>query len=371
MEASIDPNQFGGIKASSTAFALIKMVDYVAKNLDKPGTFIRMLLVDFAKAFDLVDHTIVLEKLSSLGVHESLVRWSASFLNERSQCVKIGSSLSEVARIHAGCPQGTIMGPLVFVTHINDLHPPGQVMTIKYVDDTNILHASNDSEDTTLQQAATYLCEWSKTNNMKFNIKKSKEIIFHSTKCAEDFLPITIADDGIERVEEAKILGVIIREDLKWNSHVEYMLKKANKRLYLLTLCRRAGLKQSDMLCIYTSLIRSIVEYCAVVWHSNLPKYLSDAVEKVQKRALHVIYGIDDYDECLKLSSLNLLSERREEQCRNLFKSIQMSSHKLHSLLPSHRDMSYNLRDFSTYQPILCHTNRYSNSFIPYCVKKF
>ena len=182
IEDKIDPNQFGGVKNSSTALALIKMLDYIAKNADNLGTSVRILLVDFAKAFDLVDHSIVLDKLNSLGVHSSLVQWSASFLSGREQCVKIGSSFSKVAAVSAGCPQGTLMGPLVFVAHINDLRPPVPVMTIKYVDDTNILHASSDPSDTTLQTAATYLSDWSKQNNIKFDINRSKELLLNFGK---------------------------------------------------------------------------------------------------------------------------------------------------------------------------------------------
>ena len=106
------------------------------------------------------------------------------------------------------------MGPLVFVAHINDLRPPVPVMTIKYVDDTNILHASSDPSDTTLQTAATYLSDWSKQNNMKFNINKSKELLFNFGKSVQDTPVVDIDGNKIQRVSEAKILGIVLRDDL-------------------------------------------------------------------------------------------------------------------------------------------------------------
>ena len=371
IQNKIDENQFGGVKDSSTAFALLKIMDYIAKNTDNSGIYVRMLLVDFAKAFDLVDHNIVLNKLNHLGVDNCLIKWTASFLKDREQSVRINHTVSAPANINAGCPQGTLMGPLVFLAHINDLSPVEPVLTIKYVDDTNVLHASSDPMDATMQNVAEYLSSWSLENKMRFNAAKSKEIIFCFAQSVPDFTPIEIGGNVIQRVDEAKILGVTISSDLKWTKHVNNLLKKANKRLYLLTLCRRAGLSTGDMLCIYTSIVRSILEYCAVVWHTNLPNYLSDAIENVQKRALYTIYGSKDYSECLELSDLKPLWRRRDEQCRRLYDDMKAPSHKLHNLLPTARDRHYDIRDFNPFNSISCQTNRYAKSFIPYCTKHF
>ena len=371
IEEHIDPNQFGGIKDSSTAMALLKMVDYIAKHTDKPGTFVRMLLVDFAKAFDLVDHSIVINKLSELGIEDCLIKWSANFLKNRRQRVKLGSSFSNVLSLQAGCPQGTLMGPLVFLAHINDLCPPSPVMTIKYVDDTSILHSSSNPDDPVMQNVAAYLNTWSRDNLMKFNIAKSKEVIFSFSKSRPQVASIHIDSQSIQRVESAKILGVTISSDLKWNKHVNDLLKKGNKRLFLLNLCRRGGVSVKDMLTIYCAIIRSTLEYCAVVWHSSLPKYLSDALENIQKRALHIIFGIEDYQVCLAFSKLQTLWQRREDQCQKLFTSMKHPCHKLHDLLPSQRQVTYDLRNINNFTGTVCHTNRYANSFLPYCIKKF
>lgn len=263
------------------------------------------------------------------------------------------------------------MGPLIFLAHINDLCPKEPVLTVKYVDDTNILHASSDPYDPTMQNVAEYLAAWSEENKMRFNVNKSKEIVFSFTKRVPDLTPVNINGDILQQVKEAKILGVTISSDLKWTKHVNNLLKKANKRLYLLVLCRRAGLSVDDMVCIYISIIRSTMEYCAVVWHTSLPKYLSDSIENVQKRALHIIYGIKDYQECLVLSNLMTLWRRREDQCKRLYNDMKFPSHKLHDLLPVQRTRYYNYRDFNPFNSVMCHTDRFSNSFIPYCTRRF
>jgi hypothetical protein len=293
-----------------------------------------MLLCDFTKAFDLVDHTIVINKMSECGVHDCLLKWSANFLSQRTQRVKIGNHISQEVEMHAGCPQGTLLGPLAFVMHINDLEPPGNVVTIKYVDDTTVLHATKCDGDDTMQETAIYLHDWALNNNMCFNVKKTKEIVFAFGSNFVNTPPIMLGDAVIEQVKEAKILGVTIQSNLKWNSHVENIIKKANKRLYLLRLCKRSGVKSTDLIDIYTSLIRSVLEYCCVVWHSSLPAYLHYDIERVQKRAMRIIFSDNDYDCSLHMADLETLYIRRERLCTKLFKEMCMPSHKLHELLP-------------------------------------
>ena len=369
LQDKLHPDQFGAMKDSSTALALIKIIDFIAACADKKSS-VRMLLCDFSKAFDLVDHTIVIDKLASLGVHQSLVKWCANFLSQRTQRVKLGTHVSDLMEISAGCPQGTLLGPLAFIVHINDLQPPSSNLTVKYVDDTSVLHAVNDSSDSSFQNSAEYLHNWAKENNMIFNVKKTKELVFHFKASQCDFPVLTIGDDVIERVSEAKILGVTIQSDLKWNSHITNIIKKANKRLYLLSLCKRAGLGIYDLLCIYVTLIRSVLEYCCVVWHPALPKYLHEDVEYVQKRALKLIFPLCDYDSAMTKANLETLYTRRERQCDKLFRKMCHPSHKLFSILPLNPTNDYHLRRISI-PHLMCQTVRYSNTFLPYCIRKF
>ena len=206
IKKNVDPCQYGGLAGSSTTYALLTMLNYAYKQTDKSGTFVRILLCDFSKAFDLVDHGKLLEKLSSLGVPDYLIKWCASFLTQREQRVKIGENLSNSMSPNGGCPQGTLIGPVAFVCHINDLSIPDPTLTIKYVDDTTILYSSRDPEDATLQNAANKLSEWSSDNKMKLNAKKTKELVINFSKKIPPPNSITIDNTIIERVKNAKIL---------------------------------------------------------------------------------------------------------------------------------------------------------------------
>ena len=299
IKEQIDPNQFGGVKGSSTTHALITLIDFIAKATDKQKTYARMLLCDFSKAFDLVDHNILLRKLADMDVPSFLVKWAASFLFNRQQQVKIGQHVSKPVSLNAGCPQGTLFGPLAFVSHINDLCFPKPSIHVKFVDDTESVNAATDPKDTTTQKSATHISNWSKDNNMKLNRTKTKDMIFSFQRKEPDFDPIIIDNCEIERVKEAKVLGLTITDDLKWNAHVEQIVKKANKRLFLLTLLKRAGVDCKDIVDMYTSLIRPVLEYACPVFHAALPKYLQHEIESVQKRALTTICGLDPYEDNL------------------------------------------------------------------------
>ena len=332
-----------------------------------------MLLCDFSKAFDLVDHTILIQKLNDLGVHESLARWTANFLHNRSQNVKVGCDKSNTLNMNAGCPQGTLLGPLAFISYINDLRPPESFLSIKYIDDTTILHSTGkqSSENESFQQVIDYLNSWAQNNKMRFNVAKTKEIVFNFSR--EKNMPpkLILGDNEIEQVSEAKILGIIVRSDLKWNSHVSAIIKKANKRLYLLRLCKRAGVKTKDLITIYTSLTRSVLEYCSVVWHTSLPQYLHQEIERVQKRALATIYPGKNYEEALGATKLNTLFDRRGTQCKKLFYSMLQNGHKLNDIIPSAREIPHDLRHQVQYNLGQPKTKRLSDSFVQYCFRKF
>ncbi len=133
----VDPNQFGGIKGSSTTRTPIHLVNYIAKETNKRNIYACVLLCDFSKAFDLVDHQLALQKLSDVDVLPFLLKLAANFLLNRMQPVKICSHVSTAVLLNVGCPQGTLFRSLHFVAHINDLHFPDPAFGIKYVDDSS------------------------------------------------------------------------------------------------------------------------------------------------------------------------------------------------------------------------------------------
>ena len=145
--------------------------------------------------------------------------------------------------------------------------------------------------------------------------------------------PLTVGGSVIERVVTYKLLGVYISEDLSWNVHIEHIVKKANKRLYTLRALKKSGLTIKQLVQVYCSIVRSVLEYACSVW-AALPKYLDDAVESVQKRALRIFLPNCHYDEALIQYDITALSQRREEACINFIKGDCLSSPVLKPLIP-------------------------------------
>ena len=156
----------------------------------------------------------------------------------------------------------------------------------------------------------------------------------------------------------------------KWNKHVSNTVEKASKRLYLLRQLKRAEVETRSLYKFYTACIRSVVEYACQVFHSSLPNYLSMEIESIQKRALRIIHPDSTYIEALKKAKLETLYDRREKLCVKLFSSIEANDdHKLKELLPPKNLQPNNLRTNRKYNLPKMHTNRFSNSFIPYCAR--
>jgi len=365
----IDPYQFGCVAGTSTTDALVEILHKWYEATDQQGTYIRILLLDYSKAFDLINHKILIGKLVSMDIPPHIVRWMAAFLMNRTQRVKVGDALSQPGCPNGGVPQGTLSGPKDFLVHINDLSTPCN--TYKYVDDSTIFEVCNCDTLSIIQEAADVAGNWTRANDMCINASKTKEMVirFGYDRDLVDSVPHIVIDDvDIERVNHAKMLGVTVSANLTWNAHVDNIVAKASKRLYMLYQLKRSGINQHDLLRIYISVIRPVVEYACPVWHTNLPKYLSDNIELIQKRALRTIYPGYHYEMCLDKSNITTLAARRDTLCIDYFNKMKHSSHKLNKLLPDNRDVPYNLRTLNILPVPRARTNRFKNSFIPWCL---
>ena len=292
--ACIDPNQFGFIPGSSTTLALISLIHRWTEAVDEKDGSVRILLTDYRKAFDLVDHNILCMKLQKIGLKSSVFNWIVDFLRGRSQRVKLNSNcFSSWKPVPAGVLQGTKLGPRLFLIMINDLSISYDQLEgdmFKYADDTNVSeYIINHSSGSHLQGVTDSIVNWSRRNKFELNPSKCKEMMITFQRNQPDFTPITINGTTINRVKKATILGLSITDDLKWNEHVEKITTKAAKRIYLLKQLKRSGLDNDDLTCFYMVSIRSILEYACQVFHYGLPQYLSLMIERIQKRSLRII----------------------------------------------------------------------------------
>ena len=185
-----------------------------------------------------------------------------------------------------------------------------------------------------IQSLINEMKNWCIENGMKSNRPKCKDLTITFAKECPELDRVFIQDYELTPVSSVKILGVHVSSDLKWNVHISYIVAKASKRFYFLCLLKRAGVNQQSMLTVYTTCIRSVLEYGCQVWNFNAPQCLSEEVERVQKRALRLICPHLSYSRALEQTQLPTLAQRRNNLCQRLFKNVTQPEHKLHPILP-------------------------------------
>ena len=183
-----------------------------------------------------------------------------------------------------------------------------------------------------LQDSVNIAVRWTRDNDMRINTSKTKEMFIcfcrDQTHHNND-LPYTIIDGAtIKRVKHTKVLGVIIFSYLTWNEHVDYIISKASKRLYMMYQLKRAGVHQDDLVRIYVSVIRPILEYACPAWSTNIPQYLSDNIELVQKRALKSIFPSQHYTNILTNVKIPSLAKRWVQLCKDYFNKMKKDNNK-------------------------------------------
>ena len=209
---------------------------------------------------------------------------------------------------------------------------------------------------------------------MALNTRKTKELVIHFGKRVDKkSIPnIVINETNIERVESFKLLGVYFSSDLSWSTHVDYIVSKAARRLFVICQLVRAGISKCDIVLVYCSLVRSILEYACPVWHCGLKKSQSLEIEAVQKRCLRILYPDLSYANALSITGLERLDERRESIVRKLFNQAKNPDHDLNKLLPHKNSDTHKpvTRDNYPYTIPKARTSRLGHSFVSYCLSK-
>ena len=235
------------------------------------------------------------------------------------------------------------------------------------MDDSSIWEVcAADCHDSQIQVAAGQAETWSIKNLMKINADKTKDMAISFSRKHTNIPAVTIDGKAVERTKTFTLLGVVLSDDITWGDHVEYLHGKCSQRLYLLILLKRAGVTAQDILRIYTTMIRSVLEYACPVWHTSLTKTQSDRLESIQKRALRTLYPEQSYSQSLECLGIQTLHQRREELSRAFFTDLMSPAHKLNYLLPKARAVRHSLRHQTQYPRLACKHNRYQNTLIPY-----
>ena len=172
IEGEIDAKQFGGIRGTSTTYILVELVHMWYKATDKCNSYVRVVMLDFNKAFDLINHHVLLDKLQPYGLPAHILRWVATFLLDRAQRVKIGNKFSHSGHPKGGVPQGTLSGPKCFLVYINYLRTT--VPLYKYVDDSTLFEICDRKGVSVIQDSDDIAARWTGQNDMNINTEKMK-----------------------------------------------------------------------------------------------------------------------------------------------------------------------------------------------------
>ena len=203
---------------------------------------------------------------------------------------------------------------------------------------------------------------------MKINASKTKEMLISYSKIPPEVPHIMVDGVELERVTSCTLLGIELNEKLNWIDHVEKIYSKAAKRLHFLSQLKRTKMSPLELIKVYTSLIRPVLEYSAQLWHPGLTEGQTDLLESIQQRAMAIAFPSLQYEEALQQANLSTLSLRRDDLCKRLFTDCQDPSHKLNPLLPNKRRITHNQRNAYKFHLPLVKTNRFKDSFINYCL---
>lgn len=284
----LDDSQYGFRENRSTALALLDSVEEITNCVDE-GKLVAGLFIDLKKAFDTINHNILINKLEKYGIRGIALQWIRSYLKNRKQFVKIENFCSSCLKINCGIPQGAVLGPELFILYINDLSKVSKALkSVLFADDTNVFFASYNLKElvSMIEIEMGKLNNWFAQNRLSLNLDKTKIMFFGNLKENEE-ANLKIQGISIERIKEIKFLGVIIDEKLTWKSHIKHIQNKISKSIAILYRVKHI-LDRESLHTLYCSMVLPYFSYCSEVWGNNY-KTRIDSLITLQKRAIRII----------------------------------------------------------------------------------
>ncbi|KAK7912504.1 hypothetical protein WMY93_012715 [Mugilogobius chulae] len=321
----LDPLQFAYKANRSVDDAINLALHFILQHLDSPGTYARILFVDFSSAFNTILPALLQDKLSQLNVPDSICRWITDFLTDRRQCVRLGKNVSTTRTINTGSPQGCVLSPLLFSLYTNCCTSShDSVKLIKFADDTTLIGLISDEDsgdDCGLQES-------------------------HSPSP-----PLALTDSPITTVDSIRFLDTTITQDLKWEPSISSLIKKAQQRMYFLRQLKKAKLPAQMMVQFYTAIIESILTSSITVWYAG-------ATVRDRHRLQRTVRSAEKVIGCSLPSLQDLYVSRTRGRAGRIAADPSHPGHGLFEPLPSGR----RLRSIRT------RTSRHKNSFFPSAV---
>ena len=289
-------NQFGFRKGYSTIYALIEIIEKIKSSLDE-GKFGCGIFIDLKKAFDTVNHEILLSKLEHYGIRGPILNWFRSYLTDRKQFVFCNGVQSSTKTITCGVPQGSVLGPLLFLIYINDLpNISDKLQFFLFADDTNIYYEDSDLRnlEKTMNKELKKLSLWLNLNRLALNISKTNFVIFRTQQKKIDHnVTLILNRKAIEQKRFVKYLGLLVDEHLTWEEHINGISKRISRSIGIITLLRSS--MDIDLLVnLYYSLVYSHLIYGIHVWGSACQTEL-EKIQVLQNKAVRVISKVQHF----------------------------------------------------------------------------
>ena len=230
----LSKHQYGFRQNRSTELAITELVDRITKAIDR-GEYTVGIFLDLLKAFDTINHGILIKKLEYYGIRGLSQQWFKNYLMNRKQIVKYNQIRSKEMSITSGVPQGSILGPLLFLLYINDIQNCSKIVSfILFADDTTISYSNKclKTLNEIMQEEINKVTDWLNINKLSINTSKTKLILFRSyNKKLNSNITVSINNEKVKQVKNTTFLGIVIDECLTWNDHVNLIAKKSPKLL--------------------------------------------------------------------------------------------------------------------------------------------
>nr|CAI5828045.1 unnamed protein product [Callosobruchus analis] len=346
----ISQNQHGFRENKSTDTAIHSFYGPLVKHMEN-GECPVGIFCDLTKAFDCVNHMILLDKLSNYGIRGNALKWISSFLEDRRQFVSVNGVSSEYKTITMGVAQGSVLGPFLFLLYINDLDNLSVPATYTmYADDTSIL--ISDKQESVIAQKCNYTIhcshDWFERNGLQLNASKTMALRFHNRQKECDNLTLNLGKSTIvtNMFDSVKFLGMYLDPCLSWKSHCQSLIGKLHSTAFLMNNLRPV-LRLDHLLMVYHARVGSRLRYGVCLWGMST---LSHDVFLAQKRVIRCMMGLP-----------------RSESCKNIFKKLTILPFPCLFILEMCVYVFKNIDKFNTISDIHCRNTRQKNDlFVPY-----
>ena len=300
----LSDSQYGFRTSMSTNMALMELTEEITNSIDK-GKYAVGIFVDLKKAFDTINHDILISKMERYGIRGVVLKWLKSYISNRQQFVQLGNHKSSFLEIKCGVPQGSVIGPKLFILYINDIYKVSKkIKIVTFADDTNILCSGDNLQQLLdmVKMEINKLKIWFDVNKLSLNLNKTKLMIFGNRKI-DARVQLVVDQVEIEQVYEIKFLGVLVDCKLSWKQQIKYVRSKISRSIAVLGKAKHI-LEQRVLYILYCSLVVPYLTYCVEVW-GNAYKTTLQPLCILQKRALRTIHhaGYRDHTNMLFLNS--------------------------------------------------------------------